>query len=222
MTKSGMRLLVDKFNILHKSLMIGCKDDLEFCLKLYTAWAEAEWNGRSFAPEWAIEREWLSRILKTIPSNFKDSLGNNFDDFISDVVTVRNIEDIDKLEEQFQLGNSGKAWIISARNIFRNGQRIAWGQAYFINQSLLREKVDKERDLLLNSLSGHKKEIERRPIDFSRLDRVRVLMAACLPNRTYVLNPNAQSTPVEFTQKIRRRENNFISPLGLHYGNRTE
>ena len=76
-------------------------------------------------------------------------------------------------------------WIKITEGAFLNAEREAWGMAFYINTSLFKDKIDPERNTLLDALAGHKKEEERRPINFDLLEKVRILMAYCLPDRVY-------------------------------------
>ncbi|TDA67628.1 MAG: hypothetical protein D9V45_01835 [Chloroflexi bacterium] len=180
-------------NRIHKALMAGCIDDIDFCLKIYTAWSEAESGGRPYAPDWAIVKEWPQRIPK-LSKSIEKYLGESLEKFNKASLLVRNLADLNTLQEHYDLGEGGPTWFESAQNNLLHAQRAAWGRAFYINHTILREKIEPERNLLLDSLSGHKKEVERRSIDFSRLDRVRFIMAVCLQNRTYINTGSASTT----------------------------
>jgi len=91
---------------LHKAMKVGCRDDVEFCLKLYACWSNAP------------------------------------------------------AEEQ-----------------------QSWARNNYINHSLLCNKIYLPREEILKALSANKKEDERRPIDFSLMDKVRKVLMLCLDNR---------------------------------------
>ena len=63
-----------------------------------------------------------------------------------------------------------------------------WAQRHFVNHSLLGQKIVPERDTLLTSLSGHKKDDKIRSIDFDLLTRVRIVLTYGLSNQIYQLH----------------------------------
>lgn len=101
---------------IHRALMKGCHDDIEFCLKLYSLWCDPPGS--------------------------------------------------EKLK--------GKE---------KEEVRKAWAKANFVNHVVFTEDIEPERETILNALYGHKKDQSYRPIDFTLLDRVRILLAYCLPNQ---------------------------------------
>jgi HrpA-like RNA helicase/predicted RNA-binding protein with RPS1 domain len=77
-----------------------------------------------------------------------------------------------------------------------------WARRHYVDGHVFAERIEKEREALLDHLSGHKKSNERRPINFDLLDRVRLVFARCLPDRiwrrdpaTHELDPIAPESP---------------------------
>lgn len=108
---------------IHQGLMAPCQDDVEFYLKLWAAWEEAD-----------NQPAYQSRSRK------------------------------------------GKEY----------NPRSVWASHHFVNHNLL-VKANRERESLLGSLSGHKKEESARPIDFSLLTRLRIVLTYGLPTQIYQL-----------------------------------
>lgn len=65
--------------------------------------------------------------------------------------------------------------------------RKKWSEHNFVNNQIFMDQIAPERELLLNSLSGHKKEQTYRPVDFDLLTRLRIIMTYGLPNKIYIL-----------------------------------
>jgi HrpA-like RNA helicase/ribosomal protein S1 len=71
-----------------------------------------------------------------------------------------------------------------------NKQRQRWSQQFFVNNTVFRRQIVPDRETLLGSLSGHKKDDQARPIDFNLLTRVRIVLAYGLASQIYQLaNP---------------------------------
>jgi len=72
-------------------------------------------------------------------------------------------------------------------------EREKWCGQFFVNHHVFHDQVESEREDLLASLSGHKKEQKYRPINFNLLTRLRILMTYGLPNQIYLLEENQNS-----------------------------
>ena len=172
-------------NRVHKALMKGCRDDIEFCLKLYTAWSETEYDGQALAPRWAVQKVWPNYMPK-LNDAMKEALGTDAADrFRAAAVTALTYDDMCAVVRQFGLGGVAEDWLAEAGTAMLRAKREAWAKAFFVNHSILKNKIEPEREALLDTLSGHKKEAERRPIDFDLLDRLRIVFAYCLVERRY-------------------------------------
>ena len=176
-------------NRIHRALMKGCLDDIEFCLKLYKAWSETEYYGQLIAPDWAVREVW-PRYVPPLSSRMKEILGTDdakkFRDAAAATPGVDNLRD---LVQQFGLEEVADDWLTDAQSALLRVGREAWTKAFFINHSIFKNKIEPERELLLDALSGHKKEEERRPINLDLLDRVRIILAYCLTERRYEGHP---------------------------------
>jgi HrpA-like RNA helicase len=101
---------------------------------------------------------------------------------------------IDDLEFSLKIW---EAWEGTAFGCTTDKQREEWSRVSFVNHSIFSNKLASERASLLQALSGHKREIESRPINFDLLTRLRIVMTYGLPNQIYRLTgrdgPDAQS-----------------------------
>ncbi|TAK62945.1 MAG: hypothetical protein EPO24_04595, partial [Bacteroidetes bacterium] len=175
-------------NRIHKSLIAGCLDDIELCLKIYTAWSDPDVKGQTLTNSWAFRQVWLRHIPPPSES-LREELGKKLTEQLKkDVVSATSIQDLEGFVEKFRNSASMESWVENAKLSMRRAKREAWAKANFINHSLLRNKVEKERESLLESLSGHKKDDERRPVNFDLLDRVRIILAYCLQDRRYEID----------------------------------
>lgn len=77
-------------------------------------------------------------------------------------------------------------WNGSLFNRASTSQRQNWARHYFVNHSVFSTKVEKERETLLQPLSGHRKTDSYRPIDFDLLTRLRMLITYGLKNQIYL------------------------------------
>lgn len=178
-------------NRIHRALMKGCLDDIEFCLKLYKAWSETEYYGEMIAPDWAVREVW-PRHIPSLSLRMKEILGTNDAKKFRDAAVATPGEDnLRELMRQCGLEKVADDWLTDARSALLRAQREAWAKAFFINHSIFKQKIEPERDLLLEALSGHKKEEERRRINLEMLDRVRIILAYCLTERRYEGFPSA-------------------------------
>lgn len=176
---------------IHRSMKVGCKDDIEFCLKLYAAWSDGNLTGRNCAPRWAVLQQWR-RLIPPLTKDMKEYLGDREEDFRQALLSITDTTEIASLVAEYSLADLAGNWSRNAQSAYRNAGRRAWGKAFFINESHFREKIEPERNTLLDALSGHKKEDERRPIDFGLLDKIRILMAFSLKSRIYERVPTPE------------------------------
>ncbi|CAG0950620.1 partial ATP-dependent RNA helicase HrpA, partial [Anaerolineae bacterium] len=170
---------------IHVALKKSCHDDLEFCLKLYTAWSEAQSGGQTIAPEWAFREVWPRYVPTSLSKGMKEILGSKVPDFLNEARKTIGHDKLRALADKYKLGEEADGWLEEVDAASFRVEREAWARAFFVNHSVFKNKIDPERETLLEALSGHKKEEERRPIDFDLLDRVRIILAYCLPERRY-------------------------------------
>lgn len=85
------------------------------------------------------------------------------------------------------------AWLERMREALPAASGKAWCASNFVDALMISDadKIDALRDDLIDSLSGHKKEDERRPINFALLDRLRILFAHGLSDHCYELQDGA-------------------------------
>lgn len=84
-----------------------------------------------------------------------------------------------------------EAWEGSLFGRTDNKQRRRWADQFFVNHRLFRKQIVPERESLISSLSGHKKDEWIRPVDFDLLTRVRIVMTYGLSNQIYYLSNRA-------------------------------
>ncbi len=169
---------------IHAAMMQGCQDDLEFCLKLYTAWSEVQYDGQPIDPDWAFREMWVQKYA----ARLMDKIGEAVDEetlaeFRLQIENADNYDDIESTTKEFGLAEVAGDWLAEAETAIVCAAQEAWAKAYYISHSVFKDKVKPVRRKLLEELSGHKKDDEIRPIDFALLDRVRILIAYCLPEQ---------------------------------------
>ncbi|MCJ7508360.1 MAG: S1 RNA-binding domain-containing protein [candidate division Zixibacteria bacterium] len=176
-------------NRIHRALTKGCVDDIELCLKIYTAWSDPDIKGLSLTPYWAFSEAWTKYISQLqLTESLQDELDERLLEFKEKIAFfVISTQDLEALVKEFGDGEHIKLWFEDAKSAITRTKREAWAKSHFINHSLLKNKIEPERETLLEALSGHKKEEERRSINFDLLDRVRIIFAYCLPDRRYRL-----------------------------------
>lgn len=76
------------------------------------------------------------------------------------------------------------AWEGTRFNRSNDNLRKQWAEHFFLNNEIF-QAVDQKRSSFLDSLSGHKKSDEIRPVSFELLDRVRIIMTYGLCNQIY-------------------------------------
>lgn len=181
-----------KVSRLHEALKQGCKDDIEFCLKLFSIWEEMEFKGQPLDPYWAFRITW-EKNMPNFPEELVQNLGEEKTEEITERVSkATGKSQIVEIISEYNLEQELKSWMEGLDKGILDSQREAWGKAMFINHSIIRDKVAPDRDVLLDSLSGHKKEDERRPIDFDLIDRVRMVIAFCMQDWIYKIEGNEE------------------------------
>lgn len=162
---------------LHQHLKQGCKDDIELALKLYAAWSETAYHGHSFIPTWAMRAVWLTYRIPPLPASLEETLGDTLFSFKKAISNVLEIESFEHLAEQYGIKELATDWLAATKTAFQQARREAWSRAYYVNHGLLTFSVEPERERLLSELTINKKIVERRPINFDLLERVRIIFA---------------------------------------------
>jgi ribosomal protein S1 len=166
-------------------VFLSPRDDIEFCLKLYKAWSETEYYGQTIAPEWALREVW-PRYAPPLSSQMKEALSTDeVKKFREAAAATPEYDSLYDLVRRFELEDVAEGWLSDVEAALVRARREAWAKAFFLNHSIFKNKLEPERELLLDALSGHKKEEERRPINLELLDRVRITLAYCLTERRY-------------------------------------
>jgi ribosomal protein S1 len=161
----------------HAVLAKGCVDELEFALKVYAAWSEAQYSGQLLAPLWALRKTWHSRRMPALTTEMKERLGTHTARFSRRVVEVFDYESIEQIAYDYRLLDAAEEWLKAVKCALREAQQEAWATAFFVHHGLLKYKVEPARQKLLAALEVHKKELEVRPINFEVLNKVRILLA---------------------------------------------
>jgi hypothetical protein len=138
-------------------------------------------------PDEAVEADW--RSLNTLAVGFVTSLGARFREPAvgsegSEFVAIA--ESASTLEQFGRLGGR-QEWIERVQNAVPEAAAKAWCAANYVDAHALSDKgkIDAGRNELVDSLSGHKKEDERRPLNLALLDRIRLIFAHALPDHCY-------------------------------------
>lgn len=173
---------------IHRALTDPCVDDIELCLKLYAAWSQST-NETSLDDTWAFRQIW-SNYLPGLERSVKDQMSESQAQEL-----MRFAHSVTEPEELFQfitdLGIGVEilgGWLAKVSAAVSTARPSAWAKMFFTNHSVLKSKVQFEREKLIDALSAHKKEDERRPIDFDLLTRLRIVFAYALPERIYHLS----------------------------------
>ena len=195
---------------LHHAMKNGCKDDLEFCLKLYTCWSEAKWEEQPLAPEWAVSQEW-SRFMPAINVTMKNRLGNKEESFRKAIRKVLSSRDLEKVVAVFGMADLAEDWLSRAKTAFNNAQSTAWAKAFYVNERFFKEQIEWERISLLESLIGHKRRDKIRSIDFGMLDRVRILLAYCLQDKIYIRSTRSNKADQKPHTAVSQNDHSTVS-----------
>jgi len=186
---------------IHKSLQEGCQDDIELFLKLFTAWSDADIDGLQMTRSWSFANLWQKRIKVTIGNASLDSSIKT--QFIEQAVAIENRVDLDALFTRQPGDNVPESLKSMIEEDYLDCRSESWAYTHFINHGTMKQLIEAERNALIETLSGHKKEDERRAIDFSLLDRVRILFALCFPENRYRYDLTAASGGQEPDRYVR-------------------
>lgn len=168
---------------LQESLMKSCQDDIEYCLKMYVAWSETAYDNQPLDPDWSFREVWSRRIPR-LPDAAQELLQPaSLHKFAAAVEAAASAYELEQIATAFGLTEVAESWLADASDAMRQASREAWARAFFVNHSVFKNKIEPERRKLLEDLSGHKKDDIVRPVDFSLIDRLRIILAYCLPER---------------------------------------
>ncbi len=131
------------------------------------------------------------RRLDAVSFDFVKSLGTCYREtsaasehyqFTTRVEACRSLEQLEALEGQ-------PAWLERVRAALPVATAQAWCETHFVDARAIsdKDKIDTLRCELIDALSGHKKEEERRPLNFAMLDRLRLIFAHALSDHCYAL-----------------------------------
>lgn len=172
----------------HKALIGRADDDLELCLKIYAAWCESQ-DDHLRQDSWAFRQLW-PQYVPILKQEARERLGDMMVDRL--LKMARHATSPDDLHIAVQeIGLDDEVldeWLAKVRSAFARAQPAAWARLHFVNHRTLKTRIEVEREAIIESLSGHKKEAERRTIDFDLLTRLRMIFAYGLPERIYKLS----------------------------------
>jgi HrpA-like RNA helicase len=143
---------------------------------------------------WEKLDELAAGFVKDLGYRFRtpaeNSVGQKFTDAAAEATGLDDFEALVVLA-----GDHKDSWIPRLRASIAKAAGRAWAAANYIDERALgdKDKVEALRNELIDSLSGHKKEEERRPINFALLDRIRLIFAHALPEHCYELAGNTYS-----------------------------
>ncbi len=198
---------------IHQALRKGCRDDIEFALKLYTAWSETRYQEQSLAPQWALRETWQPYRLPILPKALEEALGTHLTHFKKDIGKAYDIENIDLLVSQYGVREIADAWFTEVKAALQQARQEAWARAFFVHHGLLAYKVEPERERLLVERSVNKKTLERRPINFDLLQRLRILFAHYLVQHTETgpVVPSILALEPDWLTWLRQQEHSALS-----------
>ncbi len=171
---------------IHDSLRFGCKDDLEFYLKLFHCWYVSYDDAWKWLTDSFFEQSWSS----SIPSfNQEMQLNENvetLEHLFNKITDVKSNSDFDEIQKSYSNNTTHiQSWISEARNKYIEFRRKAWCHRFFVNYETL-AKAEESRLETIKQLSIGKKQVEVRPIQFGkRLDRVRMVMGYAWTDSVY-------------------------------------
>jgi HrpA-like RNA helicase len=131
------------------------------------------------------------RKLDSLARDFVRNLGPRFRGpapgtsslaFIEAAEAARSLADFEMLAGE-------GAWLARVRTALPTVAAEAWCAASYVDSRAIadKDKIESARNELIDALSGHKKEEERRPLNFALLDRLRLIFAHALPDHCYEL-----------------------------------
>jgi hypothetical protein len=82
-------------------------------------------------------------------------------------------------------GQNGLHWLNRVLDALGPASASAWAKIHYLDETKLAGTFGEEVQTLLEPLSGHKKGEERRELDLTRLDRLRLLIAYGIPDHCY-------------------------------------
>ena len=173
---------------IHRAFVERCEDDIELCLKIYAAWSRSK-EDDNISDSWAFRQVWpnyMPAIRRSVKERLGETKAEQLTNALLKIATPDELYDITA-----ELGIQDEAldsWLVQAVAAIANARPAAWARLFFTNHTALKGKIEVERDKLIDALSAHKKEDERRPIDFDLLTRLRIIFAYSLPERIYKLS----------------------------------
>ncbi|MFO1500834.1 MAG: hypothetical protein U1G07_21015 [Verrucomicrobiota bacterium] len=155
-------------------------------------------SGASTAVTWATLDALTREFVKSLGSSFQNVLpGSVAARFIDSLEKVRMLAEIRQLQSEatplFPWITGGESAQLTREAVQRlraaipNAAAQAWCAANFVDFEAIsgKDKITDGRNELVNSLACHKKEEERRPLNFALLDRLRLIFAHAMPEYCY-------------------------------------
>ncbi len=172
---------------IHQELIGGCRDDLEFGLKLFAAWNDArERGGARITGSWAWREVWTREALPNPGRRVRQSLGDKLKGVFQAALEARTREDLATIRHKARLRGPAAEWFDRVVDTFGDACAFAWSKLHYVKGVVLAKDVFSAREKLIDDLGVRKKGKERRAINFEFLDRIRLVFAWCLPDHCYV------------------------------------
>lgn len=170
---------------IHRALIEKCEDDIELCLKLYAAWSQAN-DDETLSDTWAFRQVW-PHYMPGLPAEVRHRLGKAETQKLTNrLLKAASADDLIEIVADAETPEmSLDGWLAQAVEAIVNARPAAWARLFFANHNVFSSKVEVEREKLIDALSAHKKEDERRALDFDLLTRLRLIFAYALPERVY-------------------------------------
>ena len=154
---------------IHRALTERAEDDVELCLKLYEAWSQAS-EAPHIGDSWAFRQIWPRAMFSVKPLTENGPVGAEIGKLTNSLVRVGSLDELDEIIAELEIQDDALAiWLAQVRTAFIDHSSAACAQLFFLDHRVLKTKIQTERDKLIDALSGHKKEDERRPLDFDLL-----------------------------------------------------
>ena len=201
---------------IHRALTERCEDDIELCLKLCAAWSQSKEN-ENVSDSWAFRQVWPDYFkphISSIKDLVKGQLGEvKTEKLINALLKIAKPDELDDIIAELGIEDETlDGWLAQANVAVANALPVAWTRMFFANYAVFKSEVEVERDKLIDALSAHKKEDERRPIDFDLLTRLRIIFAYALPERMYKLSDQVTGEGDRIYQPMAYVENQPIIP----------
>ena len=185
-----------------------CKDDIALYLKIYHLWSDACVNEMGLFSENRFKAIWVEKLHEITPNDeLTTKLGDNLKGFIQCIEDCHTPKEISTSIKKYNVKTEAESFSHDAIRLLTYIRQELWTKSYFINSELLKSKIKKSREVLLEGLSGHKKEDESRPIDFNTINKLRIIFAFSLANRRFIFDDDFDNS---IFKNIRHLDNEIV------------